>query len=98
MSGPRYPPGPCHYCGSRTQITRDHIVPRSRGGTNFAWNLVAACYRCNQRKADKIPTCKCPYCQAAITSHWQYLMEIPDYTEQNRLVLKVMSLFENRWE
>lgn len=30
----------------------DHVVPRSRGGSNDASNLVAACYPCNFGKAD----------------------------------------------
>lgn len=46
----------CWYCGDILQIdwaTIDHVVPRSKGGKRFAPdNLVAACYRCNQQKAD----------------------------------------------
>lgn len=33
--------------------TLDHIVPRSRGGTNVLSNLVLACYNCNRSKADQ---------------------------------------------
>lgn len=32
--------------------TLDHYVPLSRGGTNAYWNLVLACWRCNQDKGD----------------------------------------------
>ncbi|MCR4513255.1 HNH endonuclease [Aeromicrobium sp. 50.2.37] len=44
----------CGYCGGRAE-TVDHIVPRSRGGTLSWENAVAACLRCNHRKADRTP-------------------------------------------
>src|ERR1044072_5383713 len=44
----------CAYCGGSAE-TVDHIVPRSRGG-GLTWeNAVAACLRCNHRKADRTP-------------------------------------------
>lgn len=36
-------------------VTVDHVVPISRGGRNFG-NIVAAHMRCNNRKADRMPT------------------------------------------
>lgn len=44
----------CGYCGRRGD-TVDHIVPQSRGGRNTWTNTVAACDRCNQRKANRTP-------------------------------------------
>ncbi|MGV9679850.1 HNH endonuclease [Nocardia sp. NPDC003482] len=44
----------CGYCAGPAR-TVDHIVPRSRGGTNTWNNLVAACGPCNTRKADRTP-------------------------------------------
>mmetsp|Transcript_28484 Transcript_28484/g.69474 ORF Transcript_28484/g.69474 Transcript_28484/m.69474 type:complete len:210 (+) Transcript_28484:183-812(+) len=42
----------CQYCGARTlQLTIDHVIPRSRGGTTTMGNLVVSCRRCNQLKA-----------------------------------------------
>lgn len=38
-----------------TGVTLDHIHPRARGGTDDRWNLVAACYSCNQAKGDRLP-------------------------------------------
>lgn len=36
------------------QITLDHVVPRSKGGTSApTLNAVAACFRCNQERGDK---------------------------------------------
>lgn len=43
----------CMYCGKyfhKTLMTRDHIVPSSRGGKDVWENVVAACKRCNQHK------------------------------------------------
>ncbi|MDR1851822.1 MAG: HNH endonuclease [Propionibacteriaceae bacterium] len=45
----------CAYCG-RSATTVDHVLPRSRGGKNSWTNCVAACYTCNQRKANRTPT------------------------------------------
>lgn len=57
--------GGCHYChvpitvkqprGRQRQATVDHFIPLSRGGTSAKGNLVAACWDCNQRKANKMP-------------------------------------------
>ncbi len=46
----------CMYCGkphSASELTRDHIVPRSAGGRDSWQNVVAACRRCNQFKGDR---------------------------------------------
>ena len=48
--------GQCMYCGhffERRLLTRDHIVPSSRGGRDIWENVVAACRRCNQYKGDR---------------------------------------------
>ncbi|WP_420428420.1 HNH endonuclease [Algiphilus sp.] len=48
----------CLYCGNQfptTQLTRDHVVPVSRGGANVWENCVTACRRCNQAKDDRTP-------------------------------------------
>lgn len=43
----------CVYCGRSSDIlNRDHIVPRSKGGTNRAGNLVLSCRECNERKGN----------------------------------------------
>ncbi len=41
----------CHYCGDPA-ASRDHVVPKSRGGRNDPLNIVPACLPCNQLKAD----------------------------------------------
>ena len=45
----------CQYCGSREDLTFDHVVPRSKGGTTTWKNVVAACSNCNLRKGDLLP-------------------------------------------
>lgn len=54
----------CYWCGVRchryrnsedptlrhTSFTLDHIVPRGQGGTNDLWNLVGACWGCNDKR------------------------------------------------
>ncbi|WP_448059175.1 HNH endonuclease [Cellulomonas hominis] len=43
----------CAYCGGSAD-TVDHVRPRSRGGRHEWTNVVAACMRCNHRKADHL--------------------------------------------
>ena len=59
--------GLCCYCGvpmtppvdghrgPLTAATIDHLLPRSRGGTDDPGNLALACRRCNSRKTDLTP-------------------------------------------
>ena len=47
----------CMYCGQQHSVfnlTRDHIVPRSMGGTDDWTNVVAACKRCNHHKGNRL--------------------------------------------
>ena len=47
----------CQYCGRRLpehRLSLDHVVPRSRGGRSTWDNLVVACVRCNDRKANRL--------------------------------------------
>jgi hypothetical protein len=48
----------CAYCGQvyvYRDLTRDHVKPRSHGGSNKWENMVTACFGCNQLKADRTP-------------------------------------------
>jgi len=48
----------CAYCGgvfSSARLTRDHIIPFSRGGRDAWMNVVTACRSCNERKSDRTP-------------------------------------------
>lgn len=53
----------CQYCGRpsfelkpREALTRDHLIPLSRGGSNEWTNVVTACSSCNTRKANRLPS------------------------------------------
>ena len=43
----------CHHPYPATQLTYDHIVPRSRGGATTWTNVVTSCMRCNLKKGNK---------------------------------------------
>lgn len=48
----------CLYCGDKFSdgmLTRDHVTPKSRGGTDSWNNVVAACKRCNVYKGNRMP-------------------------------------------
>jgi 5-methylcytosine-specific restriction endonuclease McrA len=44
----------CQYCGARSNLTVDHVVPRSKGGPSSWENIVASCAPCNRRKGDQL--------------------------------------------
>lgn len=43
--------GRCAYCGAKAEEI-DHIIPRSNGGTNSTYNLIASCRSCNEKKSN----------------------------------------------
>jgi len=49
----------CAYCGrdlkslDPSEVTLDHLLPRSAGGDNDATNLITACRSCNSSRGDK---------------------------------------------
>ncbi len=48
----------CEYCQTARRLIGmplviDHILPRTKGGTDEQDNLCAACYRCNEFKGDR---------------------------------------------
>src|SRR5580693_6698031 len=45
----------CQYCGSRSNLTVDHVVPRCKGGASSWENIVASCAPCNRRKGNALP-------------------------------------------
>lgn len=49
----------CYYCktklgSKRSSYHADHIVPLSKGGTNYIDNIVLACSTCNLKKSNKL--------------------------------------------
>jgi 5-methylcytosine-specific restriction endonuclease McrA len=45
----------CQYCGSRANLTVDHVIPKSKGGVSSWENIVASCAPCNRRKGNALP-------------------------------------------
>lgn len=46
----------CQYCGkTNPPLTLDHIIPKSRGGSESWDNLITACVKCNNRKGSRTP-------------------------------------------
>lgn len=45
----------CQYCGKRSELTIDHVIPKSRGGKDTWENLITACDKCNVKKGSRTP-------------------------------------------
>lgn len=48
----------CQYCArdfKKSELTVDHVLPKSRGGKSTWLNIATACKPCNWKKADKLP-------------------------------------------
>ena len=48
----------CAHCAGLfpiSKLTRDHVVPLSRGGKDTWMNVVTACRHCNEKKSDRTP-------------------------------------------
>jgi 5-methylcytosine-specific restriction endonuclease McrA len=48
----------CQYCGKSfpsSQLSFDHVTPKSRGGPTTWDNVVTCCLRCNAKKGDRTP-------------------------------------------
>jgi len=48
----------CQYCGRKfrsSELSIDHVMPRSRGGRTLWTNVVCACLKCNVRKGGRTP-------------------------------------------
>ena len=70
----------CQYCHrhrsdlrGREFLTRDHVVPISRGGDNSWQNVVTACSVCNNRKGSRLPE--------EVGLHLQRLPAEPNYVQ-----------------
>jgi 5-methylcytosine-specific restriction endonuclease McrA len=48
----------CQYCGKRyptSELSLDHVIPRTQGGDNSWENIVCACVNCNVKKGGRTP-------------------------------------------
>lgn len=75
----------CHLCKrfvKRCDASRDHVIPRSRGGCNAASNIALAHKKCNNLKgngftfqdeiriAGEMCDWTCPLCKCTIDDNW----------------------------
>lgn len=68
----------CMYCGnqfSENALTRDHVIPISKGGLDRWSNVVTACKSCNTRKGNRVPeTANMPLLAIPYVPNWaEYL-------------------------
>jgi len=70
----------CQYCGCQpgpTELTIDHVHPKSRGGLSTWENCLLACVECNKRKADKTPEeAKMPPRKTPKKPSWKALAQV----------------------
>ena len=48
----------CQYCGRKfptTELSLDHVVPKSQGGKSSWTNIVCCCIKCNVKKGGRTP-------------------------------------------
>lgn len=70
----------CAYCGKHFpnfyHLSRDHIVPKSKGGKNSWTNVVTSCMDCNSRKGDKtLEECRMSLLYLPYEpNHWEHLI------------------------
>ena len=85
----------CMYCGFKqpdSNLTRDHVVPKSLGGQDQWDNVVAACKRCNHRKGNRLLD-DCDWELLALP----YTPNLPEYlalTNSGRILGDQMSFLE----
>jgi len=64
----------CQYCGRRmprSEVTIDHVIPRSRGGIDSWENLVLACVDCNVKKGNRTPAeARMPLIRKPVKPSW----------------------------
>lgn len=46
--------GRCATCKSKCNLTKDHIIPVTKGGTNYAFNIQGLCRSCNSKKRNRL--------------------------------------------
>jgi 5-methylcytosine-specific restriction endonuclease McrA len=81
----------CQYCGlvmASGELTLDHVVPRSRGGSSTWENLVACCHPCNRKKGN----------QLLVETNMKLLKEPRPFTlHTSRHIMRMIGRSDNKW-
>src|SRR6516165_7192374 len=82
----------CQYCDTvltAAELTLDHVVPRSRGGTSTWENLVACCHSCNRRKGKQLP----------IEASMELMREPRAFNlHTSRHIMRLMGRSDSKWQ
>jgi CRISPR/Cas system Type II protein with McrA/HNH and RuvC-like nuclease domain len=79
----------CVYCGSKKDLTLDHVIPKSRGGGNTWTNLVTSCFKCNVRKSNRTPD------EAKMVM--RSVPYVPTLMNENKALNRVWDEFKQGW-
>ena len=60
----------CGYCGKKTKLERDHMIPLLRGGSNGITNTLPVCRSCNAMKGNKTPEEFAQYLNMSLTDFY----------------------------
>lgn len=75
----------CQYCAGTfgpSDLTFDHVLPRSRGGDTSWTNIVTCCQPCNRRKGNRTPDeAAMPLLRPAREPNWRPFSAGPDQHE-----------------
>src|SRR5437763_8380191 len=81
----------CQYCGILLvsgDLTLDHVIPRSRGGSSSWENLVACCHPCNRRKGNHL----------LFETDLKLLKEPRPFTlHTSRHIMRMIGRSDNKW-
>ena len=86
-------PKACCYCGATVALTIDHLIPKIKGGRDYADNLVWACKSCNSSKnnIDLMEWCKSKSTFPSLLLLRRYTKLIARYCEQHELLDTLLS-------
>jgi len=70
----------CQYCGSKENLTFDHLVPKSLGGKTTWRNVITACSSCNLKKSNRL------FNEAGMHPHqWPYKPNVNELHKNGKL-------------
>ncbi|MEM2159450.1 MAG: HNH endonuclease [Candidatus Nitrosotenuis sp.] len=81
--------------GKKVKMTRDHIIPKSLGGTDMFDNLQVMCEECNCRKADNVSPDAVHFINLSLFFN-RWLSVLPNDERQKTLSIK-REILKDRW-